>query len=906
MALITGAALTSLSPIAHAEGTWELTNSYGNGTGLFDDTEIFGDVLDPATEDIYWEGDSALTVTSPAGVVLATLADGDSFSFAGQPAGVYGFSVSQKQIYYDIQIRKNGSEQLGRVFSYAWHFDGGVDGNSTDNGSGFGFTEEFSFDASLFALVEAGAAGKDVVIELDFEGLAGWWYHLFVNDTGLKNFQGQSVDYVTYGLGVDPTLAELIATAITPEYPLYINPPEKATYSSLDPTITQFSFHGDGNVDCNAVVPGADSGEFKLEVDVDGTYQIICDLNDDGVFDASADDLLLKGNISANVEEIVAWNGTDNDGNPVTRGALSCEAVVAVGELHYVAADIETLHPGLRLFEVQADGSRVGLDMFWNDTGISGDLSLANGDTTLTSSGASGINAGPYLDATTAATVQSTGNARAWGSFQTDNVINQSLGDKALIDTYSFVNVSGSFDIEIDAIPADRDSDNDGLFDIDEECRFGTDPFDADTDDDFISDFDETNGGTDATDTDTDGTIDALDTDSDGDGIDDIDEAGDRDLDTPAVDTNNDNVPDYRDIDSDGDTITDGIDNCRFTPNTNQADTDNDNIGDACENDVDGDGVDDLQDNCPNIPNPDQADRNTNGVGDACDNDNDNDGVIDTEDNCPDVANADQADLDNDGLGDVCDDDIDDDGISNDDEGTGDADHDGTPNASDLDSDGDGILDAHEAGDDDINTPPVDSDLDGTPDFLDVDSDEDTIPDSVEAGDNDINTPPVDTDLDGRPDFIDLDSDDDTISDFAEGDFGNIPDTDGDSFPDYLDLDTDNDTISDADEAGDTDLDTTPVDFDQDGQPDFRDLDTDNDTIPDADEAGDTSLETYPVDLDADGQPDWRQGGDQVGEFDGNIPVIEGGSCSTTDTKSSGTGLLFLLFGFFGFLRRRR
>ena len=39
----------------------------------------------------------------------------------------------------------------------------------------------------------------------------------------------------------------------------------------------------------------------------------------------------------------------------------------------------------------------------------------------------------------------------------------------------------------------------------------------------------------------------------------------------------------------------------------------------------------------------------------------------------------------------------------------------------DKDSDGDTLSDYDEAGDDDINTPPVDSDNDGVPDYLQFD-----------------------------------------------------------------------------------------------------------------------------------------------------------------------------------------
>ena len=54
------------------------------------------------------------------------------------------------------------------------------------------------------------------------------------------------------------------------------------------------------------------------------------------------------------------------------------------------------------------------------------------------------------------------------------------------------------------------------------------------------------------------------------------------------------------------------------------------------------------------------------------------------------------------------------------------------------DADCDSISDS-----DEFSASAVDSDGDGSPDYIDRDSDNDGIPDSTEAGDLDINTPPV-------------------------------------------------------------------------------------------------------------------------------------------------------------------
>jgi hypothetical protein len=163
------------------------------------------------------------------------------------------------------------------------------------------------------------------------------------------------------------------------------------------------------------------------------------------------------------------------------------------------------------------------------------------------------------------------------------------------------------------------------------------------------------------------------------DGINDLPDAGDGDIDSDGVpntidncpevansdqlDTDNDGDGDACDDDDDNDGVLDGADNCPIVANPDQANSDDDGDGDACDGDGDGDGVGDGSDNCPAVANPDQVDTDGDGVGDACDDDIDGDFVIDTEDNCATTANADQTDLDGDGVGDACDDDDDNDTV---------------------------------------------------------------------------------------------------------------------------------------------------------------------------------------------------------------------------------------------------
>jgi hypothetical protein len=143
--------------------------------------------------------------------------------------------------------------------------------------------------------------------------------------------------------------------------------------------------------------------------------------------------------------------------------------------------------------------------------------------------------------------------------------------------------------------------------------------------------------------------------------------------------------------------------------------------------------------------------------------------------------------------------------------------------------------------------------------------------------------PQGDGGLDGKP-SVDLplasckpgqDSDGDKISDIDEGCQAGR-DTDGDGVPDYLDLDSDNDGIPDAIEAGDSDINTPPVDSDGDGVPDYRDLDSDNDGLPD-------SLE----DRNGDGRVGCCR--TTCGEKLAGCPDVKADACGAGQTCSAGT-----------------
>ena len=483
---------------------------------------------------------------------------------------------------------------------------------------------------------------------------------------------------------------------------------------------------------------------------------------------------------------------------------------------------------------------------------------------------------------------------------------------------------STELNTDLDDIPnyLDIDSDNDGIHDVEEGGDGALDTNGdgvIDSEDDGYSDndgdgMDDDSESTPVTESDADTYPDYIDLDSDNDGIQDVLEGGDGDLDTngdgwvdkddegfvdedgdgmddraeatPVTESDRDGFPDYQDIDSDNDGIHDVVEGGDGSLDTNkdgQLDENDDNYLD-----LDGDGMFD-----PTLTT-DPTDYDGDGTPDYVDIDSDNDGIHDVTE-----SGDGRYDTNADGAIDSLDSgytDDDGDGMDDDSEPTDpfDSDGDGLHNHLDLDSDNDGIHDVEEGGDavydtnedgviDENDDGFTDADADGMdddaestlitntdndnfPDFVDIDSDNDGIQDVIEGGDGDLDTNGdgrIDT-LDTNDDYVFADEDGDGMADAAED--TPVIDTDEDGTNNYQDLDSDNDGIHDVIEGGDG----IDADFDEDGANEFTDLDTNNDGMIDEDDEG------Y-VDADNDGMADASEdtgqpNSDATEELDDGIP----------------------------------
>ena len=635
-------------------------------------TDLYVDVLDVATETFVWTGKGSVVVSDPDGGAVGTFASGATIT--PTIPGTYKLDLQEDQFDVDgagipirstivpwgVEVFRGAEVRTGRLFSYSWRFNTGS------------FAQSAGTDASFYAMVPGGDAESFAVLDLRVDGLAGFVYEIQGNHTG--------VDGPNAGRSVPE-----MGNRVDAEYQIYLNPPERATYTVATPEVTDFEFRGgveggSAAVGCDQIVPGMSMGEFSFTTNVDGTFHLVCDLNGDDVFDIVDDgDFLILGDANPGLNT-VPFDGLDNNGNPFSPGEHECMVRVTVGEFHYVGRDIETSFEGMRMFQVNPDRSRVPLDMYWNDA-----LVQANAITmpapfdyvSAETSGPDGVNAGDPADPPRPVGVmrRPTQNSRAWGDFVSFDVsMGNGKGNRAFLDTYTWLLDDQTGPITIRAVDGVGDSDSDGLTDYVETCITGTMIDNPDSDGDGVGDGTETRGGMAGVDTDRDGIIDALDPDDDGDLVPTIDEDIDGDGDPTNDDTDMDGTPNYLDLDDDGDGLDTPDEDHDGDGDPTNDDTDGDGIPDYLEPDSDGDGVGDGIDACPTVAETvnDYMDA------DGCpEDDNDADGVPDDIDNCPPpmgamptdsdhpTANDDQMDFDMDGMGDLCDDDIDGDGLPN-------------------------------------------------------------------------------------------------------------------------------------------------------------------------------------------------------------------------------------------------
>lgn len=444
---------------AHAEGTAQLGTSQALRAG----SVLYVDVVDANAESLHWTGAGSVTVLAPNGSSFATLNSGGSVAASGGGAGAYRITVNQAQSIgstWDVAVKNGGTELPGRLHSYNWTFDAGS------------YAQSAATNGSFYALVDGGSTQYRPVIELRLAGLAGYVYDI--------NANRQGVDGANAGHSVP-----MSGNNVTPEFPIYLSPPALATYDHGSPAVFGFSYVGGASTSrdgaaispCQLIAPGVSEGYFQFTSQVSGSYHLQCDVDNDGQFRNDGSDLLIIGSVAIS-GNTVPWNGTHN-GVAVNPGDYNCRLATTVGEFHYVARDVETSYQGMRMYELNSNGTRAPLSMFWDDSLVqSMAVAMPNGNYGAVTGGANGMSSGEYNTAAVADV-----NARAWGGF-----IATGKGNNTYLDTYVWLDRATSTTLTIGAVNPLTDSDGDGAGDFIEQCDLGTDPGDADSDDDGTPD----------------------------------------------------------------------------------------------------------------------------------------------------------------------------------------------------------------------------------------------------------------------------------------------------------------------------------------------------------------------------------------------------------------------------------
>jgi len=404
--------LFAMSPAAHAEGSAQLP-----GQWLLVDNVLYVDIVDPETERIGFTGNGGMVVRAPDGTDLGVLVSGGEMVLSGLPDGAYQLRPQVEQRGdWDISV-VDATDSGGRLHSLDWMLDAR------------GYDDPYGFDGMFYGRVDGGEDGRSAVIALE---LNGWTGHRW---TAMAT--GHGVDGWDAGRSVDRYQAE-----VEPDIPLYLSPPSVVGDAPVTPDASGLEFEMNDRSD-------EFGGVFRFSVSHRGTWRIVCDNVADGVVDPTDNTNVVLSGLSDGPEDIeVEWDGHTWDGGYIS-GAGECGVTLSIGELHFLADDIETAFPGLRTY-LHDGGSDTPAPMFWNDALVAGDdVAMPDGELALAAAGPDGV----IPDGIGSEPIPNV-SSRAWGNF--DDV---GKGDRSMLDTWTFADRSDAFIVDVTDFggPGDRD-----------------------------------------------------------------------------------------------------------------------------------------------------------------------------------------------------------------------------------------------------------------------------------------------------------------------------------------------------------------------------------------------------------------------------------------------------------------
>ncbi|WP_334900248.1 hypothetical protein [Nostoc sp.] len=337
---------------------------------------------------------------------------------------------------WDITVRdSNGVAKKGRVFTNYIAMNMGA------NASG---GTPVALNSKLYIQTKDGYR-----YETDMNGVDPFGFIFFANNRGYLDKTNNSTVYHSAGGATnnnlifsgnvrvqDPSVADT-STDIT--HLVFFNRPDTATLNSLSipiaatiPTVpTSFKFTGGNGGSGNQTSVGV-GGNFSFNAASTGSYQIIIDTNNDGIFDPSSDRVIQ--NVLTVGSNVVLWNGKDASGTNLQPlpGNTAYNAIITTrsGEYHFPMLDAENNPLG---FKITMENPPAAFPTLVDQNGQQiGSTTVYYNDNNYTTANGTAIN----LDGTGATNPRNA--ARGINSVSGEHEFSSNYGDFKGIDTWTY------------------------------------------------------------------------------------------------------------------------------------------------------------------------------------------------------------------------------------------------------------------------------------------------------------------------------------------------------------------------------------------------------------------------------------------------------------------------------------
>lgn len=257
-------------------------------------------------------------------------------------------TVSQQRAIsaWDITVSKNNTPIEGRVFA-----------NYVAMNTGFNMHTAPVLFSKIYVLTKDGYQ-----YQVDFNGLDPYGFVFYANNRGLidstndvslyRNGIGSDLknDNLLYLIGgIQTQLPNVEDTATNITHMVFFNPPAADLPSSM-PTRAQAPAKASnlrfvGNVDGETTV--GSGGTFYMDFDKTSTYELMIDVNHNGVYEKDTDVIL--ANAATDGSNSIYWDGKDAAGNNVPIGEYTATLTSKGGEYHFPLLDAENNINGLKI-----------------------------------------------------------------------------------------------------------------------------------------------------------------------------------------------------------------------------------------------------------------------------------------------------------------------------------------------------------------------------------------------------------------------------------------------------------------------------------------------------------------------------------------------------------------------------